>query len=185
MTSSNIKASYSATSAQLQALISGLQKQLPSGSFTLVSTAYTTATLVTALQGSIDALTAVVAAHAGVKAALAALATEQAKTGPILSALKRTLQAMYANAPDTLSLFGLQPRKVAAPRTGAQLAASAAKAKATRAARGTVGKKKKLAITGNVTGVTITPDTSPAPSPEPSAQPAPAASTTTPPVATK
>jgi hypothetical protein len=185
MTSSNIKASYSATSAQLQALISGLQKQLPSGSFTLVSTAYTTASLVQAFQASIETLTAVTAAHASAKVAVAAWLNEQAKMAPTVSALKRTLQAMYANAPDTLSLFGLQPRKAPAPRTAAQLAASAAKAKATRAARGTTSKKQKLAITGNVTSVTITPNTSPAPSPEPSAQPAPAASTTTPPVATK
>jgi hypothetical protein len=180
--SSKSKPNHAATLAELQALISGLQKQLPSGSFTLVSTAYTTASLVQALQASIDALNAVTAAHASAKVVVAAWLEEQAKMGPITSALKRTLQAMYANAPDTLSLFGLQPRKVAAPRTAAQLAASAAKAKATRAARGTTSKKQKLAITGNVTGVTITPNTSPAPSP---AQPAPAASTTTPPVASK
>ena len=53
------KASKAAVLAQLQALVSGLQKQLPNGSFTLVSTAYTTATLVQALQGLIAALTAV------------------------------------------------------------------------------------------------------------------------------
>jgi hypothetical protein len=183
--SSKSKPNHAAILASLQALISGLQKQLPSGSFTLVSTAYTTASLVQAFQASIDTLTAVTAAHASAKVAVAAWLNEQAKMAPTVSALKRTLQAMYANAPDTLSLFGLQPRKAAAPRTGAQLAASAAKAKATRIARGTTSKKQKLAITGNVTSVTITPNTSPAPSSEPSAQPAPAASTTTPPVATK
>ena len=170
-----------ATLAQLQALISGLQKQLPSGSFTLVSTAYTTATLVTALQGSITALTAVTAAHAALKVTLEAWATEQAKMGPTILALKRTLQSMYANAPDTLSLFGLETRKVPAPRTAAQKAASAAKAAATRIARGTASKKKKSAITGNVTGITITPVTAPTAAPavqptaaQPATSPAPA-----------
>ena len=170
MPNSNSKATQSQTLAQLQALISGLQKQLPNGSFTLSSTAYTTANLVQASQGQIAALTAVIAAHAGLKVALASWKAEQAQTGPTLSALKRTLQTMYANAPDTLALFGLQPVKARAPRTGAQIAAAAAKAEATRKARGTTSKKQKLAVTGNVTGVSITPIIAPADAP-PSAQP--------------
>jgi hypothetical protein len=174
--------------AQLQALISGLQKQLPNGSFTLVSTPYTTATLVQALQGLITALTAVVAAHAGVKVALAAWNTEDAKMGPIVLALIRILQSMYANAPDTLALFGLKPRKAPAPLTTAQKAARAAKAAATRQARGTKGPKEKAQVTGNVTGVTITPITAPAAAPQPAApvvaQPAPTP-VAAPPVATQ
>jgi len=157
--------SKAATLAQLQAYITGLQKQLPNGSFTLVSTAYTTAAIVTALQGLITALTAVDTAQAGAKAALVAWQAEDAKWAPIILALKRTLLSMYANAPDTLAVFGLKPRKAPAPRTAAQKAATAAKAKATRQARGTTGKKQKLAVTGNVTGVTITPITAPAPAP--------------------
>ncbi len=165
------KPSKAATFAQLQALVSGLQKQLPNGSFTLVSTAYTTPALVTALQGLVTALAAVDTAQAGVKAALATWHTEEAKMGPTVLALKRTLQSMYANAPDTLAVFGLKPRKAPAPRTAAQKAATAAKAAATRAARGTAGKKQKSAITGDVTGVTIIPIKAPVASP-PAAQPA-------------
>ena len=145
------------TLAQLQALISGLQKQLPSGQFTLVSTAYTTATLVTALQGTVATLTAVTAAHAALKVALAAYDTEDAKMGPVILALRRILQSMYADAPDTLALFGLEARKVPAPRTVEEKAIAAAKARATRAARGTTSKKQKAVITGNVTGVNIVP----------------------------
>jgi hypothetical protein len=98
------------TLAQLQGLILGLQKQLPSAQFTLVSTAYTTPTLVTALQGTATALTAVTSAHAALKVALAAWDTEEAKMGPVILALRRILQSMYANAPDTLAVFGLEPR---------------------------------------------------------------------------
>ena len=151
--------------AQLQALIAGLQKQLPNGSFTLVSTVYTTAELVSSLQGLITALTAVDTAQAGAKAALVAWQAQEAKMGPIVLALKRTLLSMYANAPDTLAVFGLKPRKAPAPRTAAEKAATAAKAAATRAARGTTGKKKKLAVTGDVTGVTITPIKAPVAAP--------------------
>jgi hypothetical protein len=155
-----------ATLAQLQALITGLLKQLPSGQFTLLSTVYTTATLVTALQGTLTTLTAVTTAHAALKVALAAWDAEEAKMGPVILALRRTLQSMYADAPDTLAVFGLEARKVPAPRTAAEKAASAVKAAATRIARGTASKKKKSAITGNVTGVTITPSRLP-PRPRP------------------
>jgi hypothetical protein len=153
------------TLAQLQALILGLQKQLPSGQFTLVSTVFTTPALVTALQGTVATLTALSAAHAALKVALAAWDAEDAKMGPVVLALRRTLQSMYVNAPDTLLGFGLEPRKVPAPRTAAEKAASAAKARATRAARGTTSKKQKLTVSGNVTGITITPITAPTAAP--------------------
>jgi hypothetical protein len=144
----------------------------------LVSTAYTTATLVQALQGVIAALSAVGAAHAGVKAALTAWDVEDAKMGPVVLALKRTLQSMFVNAPDTLAVFGLKPPKARAPRTAEQIAAAAAKAKATRIARGTASKKAKSAIKGNVTGVNIVPTTSSsAPEPSPPVQQAPAIAT--------
>ncbi|MGH7297496.1 MAG: hypothetical protein ACRELB_21345, partial [Polyangiaceae bacterium] len=102
MSSTTSKSKASAL-AQLQALISGLQKQLPNGNFTLVSTAFTTATLVQALQGLMAAITAVNAAQASAKVALAALAAEEAKMGPIVLALRRTLLSMFANAPDVLA----------------------------------------------------------------------------------
>jgi len=92
---------------------------------------------------------------------LAAWDAEEAKMGPVVLALRRTLQSMYANAPDTLAVYGLEPHQVPAPRTAAEKAASAAKAEATRKARGTTSKKQKLAVSGNVTGITITPITAP------------------------
>ena len=165
MSSSTSSKSKAATLAELQALVSGLQAKFPSGQFTLGNTAFTTAALVTALQGTVTTLTTLTAAHAALKVALAAMDAEEAKMGPIVLALRRTLQSMYANAPDTLLVFGLEPRKVPAPRTAAQKAASAAKAKATRIARGTTSKKQKLTVSGNVTGVTITPITAPTAAP--------------------
>ncbi len=46
------------------------------------------------------------------------------------------------------------------PLSAEARAAATAKARATRKARGTTGKKQKSSITGDVTGVTITPVTS-------------------------
>jgi hypothetical protein len=175
MSSTTSSTSKAATLAQLQALISGLQKQFPSGQFTLGNTAFTTATLVQAFQSLIDAINAVNAAQASAKEAVAALGVTMAKVGPVVLALKRNLLSMFGTATTTLALFGLEPRKVPAPLTGQELAARAAKAEATRKARGTTSKKQKLEVSGNVTGVTITPVTAPTAAPVPPVTPAPPA----------
>jgi hypothetical protein len=171
-TPSNTRAS---ALAALQALISGLQKQLPSATLTLENAPYTTVALVTLLQSVIDALNAVTAAEAASRAAVANARAVVSNAGPVTRSLRRTLISMFGNAPQTLMLFGLTPPKAKAPRTSAQNAAAAAKAKATRIARGTASAKAKSAIKGNVTGLQMTPITAPA-SPEP-APPAPPAVT--------
>jgi hypothetical protein len=145
--------------AALDALIRGLQKQFPGASFTLESHSFTTSELELLIQGVIDALNAVPAAEVASRAAVANVRDRVAKARPILGALKRNLLSMFGNAPQTLALFGLKPLKAKAPRTSEQKALAAARARATRAARGTASKKKKAAIKGNVTGVAITPIT--------------------------
>ena len=161
MSSTTTKKSKAETLVQLQALVTGLQKELPNGTFTLMSTVFTTATLLPVLQGLIAAMTAVNTAKSGTKAALVDLAAEEAKAVPIFRALTRTLKTMFANSPDTLAVFALEPAKVRPTPTAAERAASVAKAKATREARGTKSPKQKALVTGNVTGVTITPITAP------------------------
>jgi hypothetical protein len=161
--------------ALLQSLVSGLQKQLPKGQFTLESTAYTTAKLVQMFQSLIAAIAAGANAQAGAKAALVSRDALQATTGPVVLALKRTLQTMYAKSPDTLALFGLKPLKARAPLTSQEKAAAVVKADATRKARGTASKKAKSAISGNVTGITIVPTTTET-APEADAQQVPATS---------
>jgi hypothetical protein len=125
-------------------------------------------------------------------AAKDALATEQgaeAKVGPIVSAYVRFVRATFTGATQTLADFGLEPPKARTPLTSGQKAAAVAKATATRKARGTTSKKKKLAVKGNVIGVNVTPVTSPAaatppaPAQEP-VSPAPTAPSTAAPAAT-
>ena len=180
MSSTTSSTTKAATLAQLQALITGLQLRFPNGQFTLGNTAFTTATLVQALQSLIAAINAVNTAQASAKVALAALKETVAKVGPIVLALKRNLLSMFGSATDTLALFGLEPRKAPKPRTSEENAAAAAKAKATRKARGTTSKKQKLTVSGNVTGIQVIPITAPTDA-MPSAQPAPATPTVTPP----
>jgi hypothetical protein len=151
---SNTKA---AALAHVQALIAGTTKHFPNGTFTIGSTTYTTASLLQVLQGLANAMTARDAAQAGAKDAMAAEQAAQTQVGPILKAYKRLVLAAFANATQTLADFGLTPPKAPTPLTSEQLAAKAAKSRATRAARGTTSKKQKLAVKGDVTGVTVTP----------------------------
>jgi hypothetical protein len=170
MSGTTSKPSKAVSLARVQALISGAEKHLPNGSFNVGATAFTTASLVQLLQSLADATIAVNTAHTALKDALAALQTTQAKVGPTQRAFRRTVQGMFAGATQTLADFGLEPPKARKPRTAEQLAAAKAKAKATRASRGTTSKKQKLAIHGNVTGVDIVPITEPAAPAKPAPQ---------------
>jgi len=163
--------------ANVQALIAGTQKHFPNGQFTLGNTAFTTASLVQTLQSLADALTAMAAAHASVKDGGAALRTTETKVGPVIRAYTGFLRATFTNATAQLGDFGLQAPKVRTPLPTEKRAAASAKSKATRTARGTTSKKQKLAVKGSVTGVIVTPITTPAPSSPPAtpAGPAPVA----------
>ena len=163
--------------AHVQALIAGTQKHFPNGQFTLGNTAYTTATLVQTLQSLADAFTAMNAAHASVKDGVAALRTTATKVDPVIRAYTSFLRATFSTATAQLGDFGLQPSKAHQPLSSAKRVVATAKAKATRTARGTTSKKQKLAIKGDVTGVTVTPITAPGPSSPPAAPAGPPVAT--------
>jgi hypothetical protein len=172
MSSTTSTKTKAAALAHVQALIAGTKLHFPNGSFTIGGTTYTSASLIQVLQGLANAMTALNAAEAGAKDALAAERAAKAQVGPILLAYKRLVLAAFANTTQTLVDFGLTPPKARAPLTTEQRAVRAAKVNATRVARGTTSKKKKLAIKGNVTGVTVTPTTAPTATSTPPAQPA-------------
>jgi hypothetical protein len=161
MSTTNSKNTKAAALAQVQAIIAGTTKHLPNGSFPIGGTTYTAASLIPVFQGLVNAMTARDVAQAGAKDALAAEQAAQTQVGPILLAFKHLVLVQFANSAQTLADFGLTPPKARTPLTTEQLAARTAKAKATRTARGTLGKKQKTAIKGNVTGVTVTPVTAP------------------------
>jgi hypothetical protein len=160
--SSTIKhASKADTLVSLQALATGLQARFPDGSFTLESTPFTTQSLVALLQSVIDAIESLNAAQLNAKAAVSTARAALATADPTISALRRTLLAMYGNAPPTLAIFGLQPPKARTPLTVEQKVVATAKLRATRKARGTASKKAKAAIKGNVVGLELKPITAP------------------------
>lgn len=166
--------------ASVQALIAGTQKHFPSGQFTLGNVAYTTASLVQALQGLADAFTALDTAHASVKDGVAALRTSETKVLPLIREYTSFLRATFSTATAQLGDFGLQAPKARQPLPTEKRAAATAKLRATRTARGTTSKKQKLAVKGDVTGVTVTPITTPAPASPPAAPAGPAPVATSP-----
>jgi hypothetical protein len=100
------------------------------------------------------------AAKATVKAKLSLEAAQAPALRTFLVAFVGYVRSAFGSSPDVLADFGLAPKKVPMPLTVEQKTARVAKAKATRAARGTKGPKAKLAVKGNVTGIVVTPVTS-------------------------
>jgi hypothetical protein len=147
------------TLAQYQALITGIPNYCATTTFSVASQTFTAPQAVALIQTVINASAAVNAARAAWRAAL--LAQEKVITGDakVANEIRESVALMFSNAPTTLSALAIVPRKLPKPLTGAARAAATAKADATRKARGTTSKQQKALISGNVTGVTITPVT--------------------------
>jgi hypothetical protein len=175
-TTSNSKA---AALARVRALIAGAQQHFPSGTFTLGNAQFTTTSLVQELQSLADAMAKRDAAEAGVKDARKAVQDTTATVGPLLQDFRRVVLAAFASATQTLADFGMQPPKGRKPLTTEKRATATAKLRATRKARGTTSRKQKLAVKGDVTGVTVTPITQPS-QPASTASGAPVAPATAP-----
>jgi hypothetical protein len=156
MTTNTIKKARVNEVAALQKLVDGLTQHASTApSVILAGVTLKPSDIVAKLQARLAVANAVTTAaatwHGTVQNDLAA--AEQIK--PLVATVKQALLAAYSTQLDVLGDFGLTPRKkaVVSPATRA---AAALKAKATRAARGTMGAVQKAAITAPVT---ITPAT--------------------------
>jgi hypothetical protein len=150
------------TIAEYTAFAAKLPKYCPNTIFNFDGQSYTTPQVVTFIQTVLSITSAVTTAEGALKAARAAAAAAQAKEGVTVRGVRDIAALQFKSAPDVLTDLGITPRKAPKPLSSAARAAAEAKAKATRIARGTKGKKQKAAVTGNVTGVTIVPVTAPA-----------------------
>jgi hypothetical protein len=145
--------------ALAQQLIAGTAKHLASvTTVTLAGGSYTPAQITTKLQEVVSLRADVDAAKATTQAKLAAETADMPALRTLMGALVTYVKAAYGNAPDVLADFGVHP-KVRSPLTVAAKTAAAAKRKATRTARGTMGSKQKKEVKGAVIGVTVTPIT--------------------------
>jgi hypothetical protein len=145
--------------------MAGTEQHFPSGSIRFGNETYTATTLNQRLQKLVDATNGLLAAQNAARDAMAAMRAVDAQEGPLVQAYRRFLHATFATAAQSLADFGLEPMRVATPLTSEQKLVAVARAKATRKARGTKGRKQRLAIKGNVTGVAVVPVTDPAVSP--------------------
>jgi hypothetical protein len=143
-------------------------------SLVLASAAVTTKDIVATLQSRIDSRKTVESARAAWRSAVQADRDLTDKTKPFVAALRGSLLASFAGNIETLAKFGLAPRQKAVTTPEVKVAA-AAKAKATREARHTVGPKEKTKIKGTVTPTAPATVASTAPVPSSTTQPAPPA----------
>jgi len=162
-------------SASEQKLIDGLTKHAQTiTSFVIGGVTMQTKDIITNLQALIASASAVQTSRATWQNNVKSDKAERDKLKTFVSGLKQALLVAFAGSIDALADFGLTARK---PRvlTPEQKTAAAAKAKATRAARHTLGTKQKAAIKGTVPTTTpATPSPAPAPAPSPAPAPAPA-----------
>ncbi|HEX3770605.1 MAG TPA: hypothetical protein VHV30_07070 [Polyangiaceae bacterium] len=139
--------------------------------------------IVGTLNSRIDSAKAVVTTRATWKTAIATDETVQDTTKTYVASVRQNLVTAFAGQTDVLTDFGLTARAkpVVTPE---ERVARTAKAKATRAARHTMGSKQKAAIKGTVTPTAPATTAPPAATPIPAAPPAsPAPQATTSPTA--
>jgi len=169
---SNQRSSRILRTASVQALIAGIQKHLGTATLYVDSTSFAAAALVSKLQGQVDAENAAVAATAAYHEVI------QRSQDPAMAAflvkLVQAIRIMFASTPTVLADFGIDPPK---PRTvdPETKVLAAAKARATRKARHTMGPVQEQDVHGTVTSVTLGADGSETETPAPAAAVAPAA----------
>ena len=137
--------------------IEGIQNDLTgTPSLFLSGTPYTPTALIAYLQAHIDAGVALTRAEDTLHLEVQAYKQLTQQVTKVVRALRVWVINTYGEQSPVLADFGFTVA-VPAPLTPEQKVAKAAKAEATRVARGTKGPKARLAIKGDVTGVTVTP----------------------------
>lgn len=155
------------TQARDAQIILGLQKDLQHvSSLPLAGTAYTPDELVKLVQSRIDLLNTIAASQATWHSQVVSGQALSAKLTPILRGLRQYVVNAYGETSPVLADFGFTaPKK--RTLTPAQKAAAAARAKATRAARHTMGKLQKKNVKGTAPATAPLGDAIQAPSPTP------------------
>jgi predicted transcriptional regulator of viral defense system len=150
MASNTPKKNRTDQTAAEQRLSDGLNKHAQAiAPFVIAGVTVTPKDIITNLQTLIASANTVESTKEAWLNAVKADKDERAKLKAFVSSAKQALLLAFAGSIDTLEDFGLTPRKVAV-RTPEQKAVAAAKGKATRVARHTLGTKQKTAITGTV-----------------------------------
>jgi hypothetical protein len=139
-----------ARAERIRKIMAGLQKHFASANLTLAGTSFTPSALQAFLQADVDANDASTLAREKWLTTVQSARETDAKTNPVVRAIESQVKAVYGeaqNAGDILAEFGFSPRKRVV-MTADTKAAAAAKVRATRAKRGTMGKRQKAKVKG-------------------------------------
>src|SRR5499427_76600 len=131
-----------------QHLISGILKHLDTRGRVIDGQQYSRAEMVRELEGRVEVTTKVTASKAQWQADVRAEKTRIQATKRFVSGLRQTLLAMFGSSVDVLADFGLAPRRSQRELTAVEKVQRAARAKATRAARHTMGKRDTAKVKG-------------------------------------
>jgi hypothetical protein len=151
--------SHDTVVAELTALVDGLTKHQPNTPFIFAGRTYKGRELIAELRLLLAAAKRVVTARAELTDAIRDHRALQAGKAELVHAIRQRLRIMYSNNSAKLADFALEPPRAPRPMSTETLLVRAAKGRATRAKRGTLGKNQKAAIKGKVTRVVITPIT--------------------------
>jgi hypothetical protein len=131
-------------------LIEGTKKHLGKGwALYFAGKKFTASELADLLQRRVNAVYATTVAKAAWLAARGNEAELLDGTEAVVAAARQNLIAMFSGSQDALVDFGLTPRKERKALTAVEMVQKADKARATRAARHTMGSRQKEAIKGN------------------------------------
>ena len=146
---------------QLKGLITGLTDSPPQEVTSLLVNGkkYKMPELLAALTAFADKYEATDEAFATFRTALAARAEIEEDAVHLVQGVRTVLKGMYGKKSVVLETYGITPDKEPVPLTPQQEVVKVAKAKATRIARHTMGKKQKAKIKGEL------PPTPPTPAP--------------------
>ncbi|MDP9148795.1 MAG: hypothetical protein M3O36_02475 [Myxococcota bacterium] len=147
-----------------QKMIDGVAKYLSKfTSLPVGSQQVTPAEMIKVFQDRIDAAKAAVTAEAARSAAVKVSRDTRKQTAAFVLSLRRMVQGMFSQSPDTLAEFGLKPIKAAKTKVATK-ATALAKSTATRKARNTMGSKQRKGVKGTASPSTsgMTPTTPPA-----------------------
>jgi hypothetical protein len=130
-------------------IVSGIRKRLPSAeTYKMSGKAYTHEELAAFFQAQVDALDAVHAARAALAAAIAKERAVARSVAARLPLFQNSIGNRLGFTPEVFADFGWQLPKKPGPKTTASKLAGVERARATREARGTMGKKQRLKIRG-------------------------------------
>jgi hypothetical protein len=141
--------------ALYQAVIAGLLAfYAPTDTFLMKSGTFTRDELITQFQTFVVAIESTKASYQQWRGDIQAERALELVVAPLRVGVRGMAQARFGKDGVQLLQFGFTPAKVV-QRTAESKVLAAARAKATRAARGTKGSKQKLEVQGTVTTVTI------------------------------